>query len=388
MVARAEAHASLWSRLGWHPAEGFPPAPRPGMRVVVGMSGGVDSSVAAALLVRLGYEVTGVMLKLWTEPGREAENRCCTLEAEHLARAVARRLGIPFHVLDVRDVFYREVVQYFFEEYLAARTPNPCVVCNRTIRWGVLLDYARARLGAAYFATGHYARVRLGPAGHAVLGRGLDRAKDQSYVLAWLTREQLKATLLPLGDLTKARVRQLARLWRLPVAHRADSQDLCFLAGEDYRAFLRRHRPEAVQPGPVLDPAGRVVGQHQGLAFYTLGQRRGLGLRLGRPVYVVDKDPARNALIVGPREARLRSSLVVARAQWHVPEAREAPFRAEVKIRYRAAPAPAWVEPLPEGGFRARFDQPVADITPGQLAVAYVDGWVVAAGFITRAEGR
>ncbi len=367
------------------PEQARPPQPPRGTRIAVGMSGGVDSSVAAAYLVRQGYDVVGIMLRLWSEPGREAENRCCTLEAEDLARFIARQLGIPFHVVDVRAVFYRQVVEgSFFQGYLQGQTPNPCLTCNRRIRWGAMLAYAREQLGAAYLATGHYARVRVWPSGVVGLRRGVDAAKDQSYVLALLTQAQLQRTLLPVGEWTKPQVRAMAREWGLPVASRPDSQDLCFLAGDDYREFLRRHRPQVEQPGPILDLRGRQVGTHRGLAFYTIGQRRGLGLSLGQPVYVVAKDPARNALIVGPGEALARRVFWVTQVNW-LWEPATAAVRARVKIRYRAALAPAAVYPE-DGGRRLRveLDEPLRGITPGQGAVVYLDDWVLAGGLIQR----
>ena len=355
--------------------------------VVVGMSGGVDSSVAAALLVKQGYRVIGVMLRLWSEPGKEGQNRCCTVEAMVMAQRVAQHLGIPFYVYDVREAFYRIVVRAFFEGYARGWTPNPCLVCNARVRWGLLLDYART-LGAEYLATGHYARLRPLPDGRVQLLRGVDRQKDQSYVLSVLTQEQLQRTLLPVGEYTKDEVRRMAREWGLPVAERRDSQDLCFLAGEDYRTFLARHRPDLERPGPIVTPEGRRVGTHRGLAFYTIGQRRGLGLRVGRPMYVVAKDVERNVLVVAPKEYRARRGLLARAVNWILGEPpAPGPFRAEVQIRYRARAVPATVEPL-EGGaaFRARFDEPVWDITPGQQAVVYQGEVCLGGGTIVAAE--
>ncbi len=357
----------------------------PETTVVVGMSGGVDSSVAAALLVRQGYRVIGVMLRLWAEPGCEHLNRCCTPEAMLAARQVASRLGIPFYVHDVRQVFYRTVVHAFFTGYAQGQTPNPCLVCNAHIRWGALLHFARS-LGAEYFATGHYARVQRLPDGRVALLRGIDPKKDQSYVLSVLTQEQLRHTLLPIGHLTKEQVRDLARQLDLPVAQRRESQDLCFLAGEDYRSFLARHRPELERPGPILDPEGRVLGEHRGLAFYTIGQRRGLGLRTGQPLYVLAKDVQRNALIVGPRRYREHKGLVARQALWILGEPPHPErFRAEVQVRYRtrAVPATVWVED--DGrAFRVEFDEPVLDVTPGQRAVLYLDDRCLGGGLIVQ----
>ncbi len=347
------------------------------------MSGGVDSSVAAALLRAEGYRVFGIMLRLWTEPGREAENRCCTLEATDLARHIARQLEIPFHLVDARHAFRQTVVQYFLEGYASGVTPNPCLVCNREIRWGLLWQHAQA-LGADLMATGHYARLEWDAAGHVHLLQGVDAGKDQSYVLSRLTQAQLRRTLLPIGVYTKDKVRQLARAFHLPVANRPDSQDLCFLAGGDYRDFLRRHAPAVERPGPIYDMAGRRLGTHRGLAFYTIGQRKGLGLAAGYPLYVIAKDAARNALIVGPREALGQRALEAAEANWIVPPPAGA-FRAQVQIRATARPQPAQVTPQGEDRFRVVFDHPQRDITPGQAAAVYVGEECLGSGIITRA---
>ena len=267
--------------------------------VVVAMSGGVDSSVAAALLVKQGYPVTGMMLRLWSEPGSKVENRCCAPEAMVLARRVAEKLSIPFYVIPAQDVFYTTVIANFITELSQGLTPNPCLVCNRLIRWGLLWEQAAA-IGANYLATGHYARLHRDESGVIQLLRGVDARKDQSYVLHVLNQQQLEHTMLPLGEFTKPQVRQLARDFALPVAERPDSQDLCFLGEEDYRSFLLRRAPFAPQPGPILDRNGQVLGEHPGLAFFTIGQRKGLGLSSPHPLYVLEKDLKKNALIVGP----------------------------------------------------------------------------------------
>ncbi|MCS7009744.1 MAG: tRNA 2-thiouridine(34) synthase MnmA [Anaerolineales bacterium] len=351
-------------------------------KVVVGMSGGVDSSVAAALLKEQGHEVTGVMLRLWSEPGKEDSNRCCTPDSMHLARRVAARLDIPFYVVDVKEQFRATVVQAFLDGYAAGITPNPCLVCNRWIRWGILLEQARA-LGAEYLATGHYVRLRVDASGRWQLWRAVDRIKDQSYVLHVLTQEQLAHSLFPVGEYTKEEVRRLAETFHLPTARRPDSQDLCFLAGEDYRLFLRRQAPEILRPGPIVTRDGRVLGEHRGLAEYTIGQRRGLGIAAPQPLYVLEKDLVNNTLIVGPAEELGRSELIAGPVNWVSGEPPVTPFRAEVKTRYTAREVPAEVTPL-EGGRRVhiRFDVPVRDLTPGQAAVFYLGDLLLGGGII------
>ncbi len=354
--------------------------------VVVAMSGGVDSSVAAALLVKQGYQVTGMMLRLWSEDcGDGGSNRCCTPGQMADARRIANQLDIPFYVIDTQEVFRRTIVQFFIDRYAAGDTPNPCLECNRSIRFEWLLNHALA-LGADYLATGHYARVEHGADGVSRLLRARDAHKDQSYVLSVLTQEKLQHALFPIGDYTKAEVRALAATFGLPVASKHDSQDLCFLADGDYRRFLREHAPQAIRPGPILTRNGEQLGEHTGLPHYTIGQRKGLGISHPEPLYVLATDPARNALIVGTAEELGVSALEAGRVNWIAgePPARE-PFRAEVKIRYSARPAPATVTPLPDDRLRAVFDAPLRDITPGQGAVVYEGDVVLGGGIITRA---
>jgi len=343
-------------------------------RVVVAMSGGVDSSVAAALLVRAGYQVQGLMLRLWSEPaGCPADQRpngCCTPDQLADARQVAEILGVPFQTLDVSDLFRRAVVADFIHVYAAGQTPNPCLVCNRRVRFGFLLDQAKA-MGADYLATGHYVRRRPAGVGYQLL-RGVDAAKDQSYVLYMLNQSHLPHLLFPAGTYTKVQIRALAHKYRLPVAAKPDSQDICFLADGDYRRFLRQHAPQAMRPGPILDQRGRVLGQHQGLPAYTIGQRKGLGVSAPEPLYVLGNNPARNALIVGPKDAVGRRQLATRDTQWVAgrPPA-GGPFSAEVKIRYRARPLPAAITPGPNGRATIHLKHPLFDITPGQAAVFY-----------------
>jgi tRNA-specific 2-thiouridylase len=353
--------------------------------VVVAMSGGVDSSVAAALLKEQGYDVIGLMLRLWSEPGKEDSNRCCTPEAQGLARRVAAKLDIPFYVVDAKDVFRATVVQYFLDGYAQGATPNPCLVCNRQIRWEFLLNHALA-LGADFMATGHYVRIQTMDDGRRILLRAVDRAKDQSYVLHVLTQEKLQRALFPVGDYPKPEIRQIAERFGLPTARRADSQDLCFLAGEDYREFLRRNAAELAKPGEIVTRDGRTLGEHQGLAFYTIGQRKGLGIASPIPLYVLGKDSAANRLIVGAEEELGQRELIATSINWPG-VVRQSPFRAEVKIRYTAKDAPAEVIPLEGDRARVVFDQPQRDITSGQAAVFYVDDAVIGGGLIQTGEG-
>ncbi len=349
-------------------------------KVVVAMSGGVDSSVAAALLKQQGYDVTGMMLRLWSETGREESNRCCTPDSMALARRVAAKLDIPFYVVDAKDVFRSTVVQAFLDGYAAGRTPNPCLVCNRLIRWGVLLEHALA-LGADYLATGHYARMK-DESGKMKLLRAVDREKDQSYVLHILNQEQLSRSLFPIGEYPKAQIRGFAESFGLPTAKRPDSQDLCFLAGGDYRDFLRRNAPQIGRPGPITDRDGKVLGEHQGLAYYTIGQRKGLGVASSVPLYVLAKDAATNTLVVGSEEELGSRELIARDVDWISGEAPKESFRAHVKTRYTAKEAAATVTPLEGGRVEVRFDAAQRDITPGQAAVFYAGEVVLGGGMI------
>ncbi len=352
-------------------------------RIVVAMSGGVDSSVAAALLVEAGHDVTGMMLRLWSPPETVTENRCCTPNDVALARRVAGQLGIPFYVLDARDIFYREVVQAFIEGYRSGQTPNPCVGCNHLIRWGFLLEQAR-QTGAAFLATGHYARVRRVDRGQVTLLRGKDLGKDQSYILSVLTQTQMAQTWLPLGDYKKSDVRALAKRFGLSVAEKAESQDLCFLGNQDYRDFLVRYSPDLAKPGLIVNQSGEVLGEHRGLAFYTIGQRKGLGVAASEPLYVIEKAVTDNMLIVGSAQSLGRTVMEIAGFNWISGSPPAGFFRAEVKIRYKASPAWATVTLMDSEKSRVQFDYPQRDITPGQRAVFYQDELVLGGGTIDR----
>src|SRR5512139_1125851 len=287
----------------------------PMTKVVVAMSGGVDSSVAAALLKEQGYDVVGMMLRLWSEPGKEDSNRCCTPDSMAQARRVAAKLDIPFYVIDAKNVFRETVVQYFLDGYARGETPNPCLLCNRQIRWTFLLDHALA-LGADYMATGHYVRIRRDERGKSELLRAVDRSKDQSYVLHVLDQEKLARALFPIGDYPKTEIRQIAEKHGLPTASRKDSQDLCFLAGEDYRNFLQRNAAEMLKPGEIITRFGEVLGEHNGLANYTIGQRKGLGVASPVPLYVITKHTESNALVVGTQDELGSSALIARDVNW------------------------------------------------------------------------
>lgn len=345
------------------------------------MSGGVDSSVAAALLKEQGYDVTGMMLRLWSEPGKDDSNRCCTPDSLAQARRVAGILDIPFYVIDAKDVFRETVVQYFLDGYARGETPNPCLMCNRQIRWTFLLNHALA-LGAEFMATGHYVRIQNAEDGKQQLLRAVDHSKDQSYVLHVLTQDKLKHALFPVGEYPKPEIRAIAERFGLPTANRKDSQDLCFLAGDDYRHFLQRNAPEILQPGTIETHDGRVVGQHNGLANYTIGQRKGLGVASPVPLYVIDKEAGRNALIVGTAEEMGVTELSVRDVNWVGGEAPGEPFHAAVKIRYTAKEVPAWVKPMDGYQAHVTFDAPVRDATAGQAAVFYQGDVMLGGGII------
>ena len=351
-------------------------------RVVVALSGGVDSSVAAAILVQQGYQVIGMMMRLWNEPGREDTNRCCTPDSMALARRVAARLEIPFYTIDAQTVFQEKVVNFFIDGYKQGFTPNPCLVCNRHIRWEFLLNHARAA-GADFLATGHYARLVRMHTGQVQLMSAVDELKDQSYVLHVLQQAQLQQALFPLGEYTKPEVRQLAREFNLPVAERPESQDLCFLGAGDYRAFLLRQQPEFQKPGPILHVAGNELGQHQGLAFYTIGQRKGLGIASLRPLFVIDKNLSQNTLIVGEEEYLGNDELTANNVNWVSGQPPSEPLRLQVKIRYKAALTWAWLSPLESNQVHVRFEHRLRDITPGQAAVFYQDSVVLGGGIIS-----
>ncbi len=353
--------------------------------VVVAMSGGVDSSVAAALLVERGYNVIGMMMRLWSEETAAggAANRCCTPDQMADARRIADKLGIPFYVLDTKEVFRKTIVQFFIDQHRLGVTPNPCMECNRHIRFEWLLNNALA-LDADYLATGHYARIAQGEDGKFLLKSGLDEHKDQSYVLSVMGQAQLSKVMFPVGEYAKTEVREIAAKFGLPTASKKDSQDLCFLGDNDYRRFLRDYAPEVMNAGPIVRQDGEVVGEHAGLANYTIGQRRGLGVFGAEPLYVIGMNAAQNTLIVGTVDELGSGELTAKRVNWVSGVMPNEPFHAGVKIRYKATAAPATVTPLDGSRMHVQFDAPMRDITPGQGAVVYDGDVCLGGGIIER----
>ncbi|MDP2952921.1 MAG: tRNA 2-thiouridine(34) synthase MnmA [Chloroflexota bacterium] len=350
-------------------------------RVAVAMSGGVDSSVAAALLKEEGYEVFGVTLRLWTLEDPEAlpsHRRCCSVEAVDDARRVCQVLGIPFYLLNFEKPFQTHVVDYFCREYEKGRTPNPCLACNQVIKFDLFLRHARA-LGADYIATGHYARIER-CSNYSRLLKAVDPLKDQSYVLFTLSQEELGHLLLPIGHYHKTQVRRLAASWGLPVAEKPDSQEICFIPNGTLHQFLRQR--VASQPGDIVDGQGRVLGRYEGLAFYTVGQRRGLGLALGERYYVVGLDPERRLIRVGRDEELLRRNLSATDVHFISGQAPQGPLTVGAKIRYRSPEVPATLWPEADDGARVEFQEPQRAVTPGQAVVFYQGGEVLGGGTI------
>jgi tRNA-specific 2-thiouridylase len=348
-------------------------------KVVVGMSGGVDSSVAAALLKEQGYDVVGLMLRVTSDEGSSDDIL--------VAQSVAEKLGIAHHIIDCRDVFAREVIDNFCVEYSRGRTPNPCVRCNERVKFAVLLDKARG-LGADYVATGHYARIeRDVKSGIYHLKKGRDGSRDQSYFLYFLRQDIMGSILLPLGVMNKEDVRNKAIAAGLASAGREESRDVCFAARGDYRGFVGARMPRAAEPGPILDGEGNVLGRHRGILSYTVGQRRGMGISAGESLYVTGIDVKRNAIIVGAKADVYGDELVASNLNWTEFDAPEQPIEVKAKIRYRHREGEAVVTPISNSEVHVRFAQPQMAITPGQAIVFYSGSTVVGGGTIERAGG-
>ena len=354
------------------------------MKALIAMSGGVDSSVAALLTKERGYDCIGCTMKLWDLPGEDAaqlkgSKTCCSLDDTEDARSVAYRLGMPFYAFNYKDEFREKVICPFASDYGHGRTPNPCVECNRFLKFGKLFERAR-QLGCGTIVTGHYARIGQDPDGKYLLKKGLDPSKDQSYVLHCLTQEQLAHTYFPLGEYTKDAVRRMAAEHGFVNADKPDSQDICFVPDGDYAKVVGLYGTgEGTEPGAFIDTQGRPIGTHRGLIHYTIGQRKGLGNTWGRPVFVVAIDPAANTVTLGGSGDLFRREVRVSAFNWIAGEPPAGPIRCAVKLRYRQAEQPAKAKPEGDGRVTLVFDEPQRAPTPGQYAVLY-DGDVVLGG--------
>jgi tRNA-specific 2-thiouridylase len=368
-------------------------------KVVVAMSGGVDSSVAAALLQRQGYDVVGVFMRLGSPEGVEApaagescdtsgksKQGCCSVLDAVDARRVAGMLGVPFYVVNFQDDFGR-VIDYFVDEYNRGRTPNPCVRCNDWLKFGKLAKYAQA-VGADFVASGHYARIGVDPGtGERALLRGLDHRKDQSYVLFGMSGEALQHTLLPIGGYEKPAVRAIAEELKLPVFNKPDSQEICFVPNQDYAGLVKRRSPQSFSPGKLVTSDGSIVGEHEGHQHFTIGQRKGVGVAFGYPIYVVDINAETNTVTLGEREALLKSSLIARQINLLGSRLHGAVgLKCQAKIRYNHQPQAARVTQVGEDELRVEFDQPQAAITPGQAVVLYDGEVVLGGGWIEKGE--
>lgn len=354
-------------------------------KVVVGMSGGVDSSVAACLLKEQGYDVIGVTMQIWQEenPDEVSENGgCCGLSAVDDARRVAWSLGIPYYVMNFRKEFKEAVMDYFVEEYLHGRTPNPCIACNRFVKWEALLSRSM-EIGADYIATGHYARIMQLPNGRYTIRNSVTAAKDQTYALYNLTQEQLKRTLMPVGDYTKDEIRRIAEEKNLAVAKKKDSMEICFIPDNDYAKFIEQAAKKVPGAGNFVDKDGNILGNHKGITHYTVGQRKGLNLSMGHPVFVTEIRPESNEVVIGGGEDVFSDYLTCSNVNWMAVEGLHGEERKVMaKIRYSHKGAPCVIRELPDGRVECRFETPQRAITPGQAVVFYEDDHVFGGGTI------
>jgi tRNA-specific 2-thiouridylase len=348
------------------------------MKVMVAMSGGVDSSVAAALLKKQGHEVIGAMMQLQPLTGEDNPEDTSV----NYARRVAEELEIPFHVFDFREIFSVTIIDYFCREYALGRTPNPCILCNRFIKFGLLWEKAW-QLGADYLATGHYAGIEAKD-GRFLLKKGVDLNKDQSYFLYRLTQEQLSHTVFPLANLTKEKVKEIARKIMLPLASRPESQEICFIPENDYADFVENYTSVISLPGPIKDNAGKTIGQHQGITHYTIGQRKGLGIASREPLYVTAIDAKNNIVTVGTREQIYSLEMVAGDLNWIAFDPPESPFKVQARVRYRGQDTEAIINPVNDHEIHIKCSTPQMAITPGQSVVFYDDTTVIGGGIIKR----
>ena len=346
------------------------------------MSGGVDSSVAAYLLKEQGYDVIGVTMQIWQEDKEyeEREGGCCSLSAVDDARRVADKIGIPFYVLNFRDSFKKNVIDYFIDEYMEGKTPNPCIACNKYLKFDELLKKAQG-IGADYIATGHYAKIEEHN-GRYILVKSDDDKKDQTYALYNMTQEQLAHTLMPCGEYTKDRIREIAKEIGLDVHNKKDSEEICFISDNNHGKYISEAMPGKVKQGNFVDKDGNILGKHKGIVYYTIGQRKGLGLAMGRPVFVTDINPLTNEVVVGAEEDIFKTDLICKDINFIAFDKLDKSLELKAKIRYSAKPATATITPLENGKVRVSFKEKQRAITKGQSVVFYLDDLVVGGGII------
>ena len=353
-------------------------------KVVVGMSGGVDSSVAAWLLKEQGYDVIGVTMQIWQDEDNEVQEEnggCCGLSAVDDARRVASSIGIPYYVMNFKQEFQKNVIDYFTKEYLNGRTPNPCIACNRYVKWEALLQRSLS-IGADYIATGHYARIDKLPNGRYAIRRSATLAKDQTYALYNLTQEQLEHTLMPVGNYSKDQIREMAEKIGLQVANKPDSQDICFVPDGDYASFIEENVDALIRQGNFVTPDGKILGKHKGIIHYTVGQRKGLGLALGYPAFVLEIRPETDEVVIGTYEESLTHTLRANELNFMSVEDLTEPMRVFAKIRYNHKGAWCIVEKTGEDEITCTFDEPIRAVTPGQAVVLYDGEYVLGGGTI------
>jgi len=353
-------------------------------KVLVGMSGGVDSSVAAYLLKEQGYEVIGVTMQIWQDDEEfiEKEGGCCSLSAVADARRVANKIGIPFYVMNFKDAFKRNVIDYFVDEYMEGRTPNPCIACNKFIKFSSFLDKAMA-MGIDYVATGHYAIIEKHNDRY-IIKKSEDDKKDQTYALYNLTQFQLERTLMPCGQYKKSKIREIAKEIGLRVHNKKDSEEICFIPDNDHGRYIKNRFPNKVREGNFVDKQGNILGTHKGIVYYTIGQRKGLGIAFGKPMYVVDINPFRNEVVLGDLEDLLNTELIAKDTNYIPFDTLKEPMEVEAKIRYSQIPSKAIITTVEDGRVRVNFHEKQRAITKGQSVVFYKDDLLIGGGIIEK----